>query len=634
MNNNQHMSSYSRVISNMKNTGTKRGQAVPRKGHEAVMISNSAGGVTYGISDEDLIDRILILGTSGNSYYSTAEKLTSDSIDSVKRMVAEGKGQMVVDHLRSVYNDGRAPKQDPTFFVLALLTQSDIPLEVRKAALQIVTGLRTFSQLYSWVALKKQLGSGQKGFGRATRSALLELFKTKTGQQLVYQGTKYTSRKCGTESWSIADVISCGHIPSKVLPADSQVAIAYMVKGLDAAQKVADTFVDTEHFARCSDVMQYLNAVEVVKKLECTSDTAIQFIRQYHLPREVLSTHLLNDVNIWKSLLYTTNVSTGGQITHRVTMPITALIRNLGVMSSRGIFDDAMVTKAVVGYLTNQNALRNGRVHPVALLLAKLTYQSGHGLKGKLSWPVSAHIVQALEDGFYLAFGNIEGTGKRILHAVDCSGSMTAAACAVPHLTACQAVSTLVMEAVRREHKHHQAQLAKGENSTYVQDVMLFNNTGTYVTILPTDKLDETMKKVQANNFGSTDCAQPMIKALEKFKKSKDDGKYDLFVVYTDNETWFGNVHPSEALDNYRSATGIDAKMVVVATTPTSNSIGFGGRSNSILDMSNTKNNSPLALNIVGFDLNAPTLIKNFASGTLGTVEESGIEEYEMVEDV
>jgi 60 kDa SS-A/Ro ribonucleoprotein len=632
------MSSYSRVISNIKNIGTKNGQAVPRNGHEAIMKPNSAGGMTYAVSDEDLIDRILILGTSGNSYYSTAEKLTSDSIDSIKRMVAEGKGHMVVDHLRSIYNDGRAPKQDPTFFVLALLTQSDIPLEVRKAALQIVIGLRTFSQLYSWIALKKQLG-GHKGFGRATRSALLELFKTKNGQQLVYQGTKYISRKCGTESWSIADIISCGHIPSKVLAPDSQVAIAYMVKGLEAAQKVAETFINStnlEHFTSCTNVMQYLNAVEAVKKLECNSDTAIQFIRQYHLPREVLSTHLLNDVNVWKALLYTINVSTGGQIYHHVTMPITALIRNLGVMSSRGIFEDETITNAVVGYLTNQNVLKNGRVHPVAILLAKLTYQSGHGLKGKLSWTVSNRIVQALEDGFYLAFGNIEGTGKRILHAVDCSGSMTAAICAVPHLTACQAVSTLVMEAVRREHKHHQNVLTKGENSIYVQDVMLFNKTGTFVTVLHTDRLDATMKKVQDSNFGSTDCAQPMIKALEKFKQSNGtDGLYDLFIVYTDNETWFGTIHPSEALDNYRQATGIDAKMIVVATTPTSNSIGYN-RHNSILDTSNAKNNSPLTLNIIGFDLNAPILIKNFASGGLGsgTIVDADIEEYEIVEDV
>jgi 60 kDa SS-A/Ro ribonucleoprotein len=544
-------------------------------------------------------------------------------------MVSEGKGQMVVDHVRSVYESGRAPKQDPTFFVLALLTQSDAPLDVRKSALEIVSHMRTFTQLYSWIALKKQLANGHKGFGRATRNALLELFKSKTGQQLVYQGSKYNSRKIGTEVWTIADVISCAHIPSKVLSPDSQVAVAYMVNGLESAQKVADKYVGNQ---QCSEVMQYLNAVEAVKASTCTTDVAVQLIRQYRLPREVLSTHLLNDINIWKALLYTTHVGTGGSIQHKVTMPITALIRNLGVMSSRGVFDDESVLNSVVNYLKNQHVLRNGRVHPVALLVAKLTYQSGHGLKGKLSWAVSKPIVEALEDAFYLAFGNIEGTGKRILHAVDCSGSMSSSTCAVPMITACQAVSTLVMEAVKREHKHHQEILAKGENSVYVQDVALFKHTFEEIVVAHTDRLDQVMRKVQDNNFGSTDCSLPMVKALEKFKRTRgNSGLYDMFIVYTDNETYYGSIHPSEALDNYRKATGIDAKMVVVATTPTRNSIGFfqrGGQPN--------KDNTPYALNISGFDLNAPTLIKNFTQGGINSsvVEAETEEDYELVEDV
>lgn len=36
--------------------------------------------------------------------------------------------------------------------------------------------------------------------------------------------------------------------------------------------------------------------------------------------------------------------------------------------------------------------------------------------------------------------------------------------------------------------------------------------------------------------MGATDCAQPMLWALEKKKP------FDAFIVYTDNETWFGDV--------------------------------------------------------------------------------------------
>jgi 60 kDa SS-A/Ro ribonucleoprotein len=260
----------------------------------------------------------------------------------------------------------------------------------------------------------------------------------------------------------------------------------------------------------------------------------------------------------------------------------------------------------------------------VAVLVAKTTYDRGAGIKGSLTWPVNGVISSALEEAFYVAFGHIEGTGKRVLHAVDCSGSMTAAACALPNLTACQAVSCLVMEAVRREHKHATLMMATGVEVPVVQDVMLFNSTGTMVDVRPTHKLADVMRLVQAHNFGTTDCAQPMLKAIKEYKESKGTkGLYDLFVVYTDNETYYaGSAHPSQLLDDYRTLTGLDAKMVVIATTPTSHTIAYGGsyggRGNMLAPAPGVE--TKYTLNIAGFDLNGPELIRNFMkSGSLGT---------------
>lgn len=632
--------SYHSVISNIVEKG-RTGQQDPRQGHEKIMIKNAAGGMTYEVSDEELIDRILILGTNANTYYSSATKLTTDSINSIQRMISEGKGNMIYEHLKSVYETGRAPKQDPTFFVMALLTQSNVPIDVKKNALLLVSSLRTFSQLYMWEGMRKQLAGGKKGFGRSVRNAILQLFKNKTGMQLVYQGTKYQSRKYGDESWSIADIISCAHIPSKTLTPDAQIAIAYMINGISGASKIMDKFKSTEHELACDEIMKYLHAVELVKSEYGGSiDDVVQLIRQHHLPREVLNTSLLNNITVWKSLLFKTHMNSNGNMSYQILMPITALIRNLGVMSAKGLFNESEITNAVIKHLTNKNVLKKGRVHPVALLVAKLTYQTGRGIKGKLNWQVNAQISSALEDAFYISFQCIDGTGKRILHAVDCSGSMTCATCAVPHITACQAVGTLMLEAVKREHNYHTKKIEAGEKSEYVQDVMLFNNKGSFVNVTHQMRLNEVMQTIQDRNFGATDCAQPMIRALAEYNKSKQNkGKYDLFIIYTDNQTYYGNVHPSEALDKYRKATNIDAKMIVIATTPTSNSIGYGGScfnscSNSILDEKNKKNNTPLALNIVGFDLNAPALIKNFSTGSNECDTNENENDYDLVDDI
>lgn len=43
-------------------------------------------------------------------------------------------------------------------------------------------------------------------------------------------------------------------------------------------------------------------------------------------------------------------------------------------------------------------------------------------------------------------------------------------------------------------------------------------------------------KNLVSIDFGSTDCALPMIWALEKKEE------FDVFIVITDNETWAGSV--------------------------------------------------------------------------------------------
>ncbi len=103
------------------------------------------------------------------------------------------------------------------------------------------------------------------------------------------------------------------------------------------------------------------------------------------------------------------------------------------------------------------------------------------------------------------------------------------------------------------------------------------------------------MKAVSNLPFGGTDCALPMLYALERGLK------VDAFVVYTDSETWAGNIHPVQALREYRKKTGIAAKLVVVGMV----SNGF-----SIADP-----NDGGMLDVVGFDAAAPALIADFIRG-------------------
>ena len=83
-----------------------------------------------------------------------------------------------------------------------------------------------------------------------------------------------------------------------------------------------------------------------------------------------------------------------------------------------------------------------------------------------------------------------------------------------------------------------------------------------------------------------------MLWALEKGIKA------DAFVVYTDNETWYGDIHPAQALRRYREQTGIPAKLVVV---------GMVANQFTIADPQDAG-----MLDVVGFDTAVPNLITQF----------------------
>jgi 60 kDa SS-A/Ro ribonucleoprotein len=261
-------------------------------------------------------------------------------------------------------------------------------------------------------------------------------------------------------------------------------------------------------------------------------------------------------------------------------MPMTAMIRNLATMTRVGLLaPGSNATKNVVAKLGDNTRLAKARIHPVAVLAALLTYKSGRGAKGSSTWSPIAQIVDALDGAFYATFKTIEPSGKRMLLALDVSGSMSWGTIAgVPGLTprVGSAAMSLVTAASEKDHT-----------------ILGFSDKLVPLAISPRQRLDDAVAAIDRIPMGGTDCAQPMIYA----QKNKVD--VDTFVVYTDNETWAGSVHPAQALRAYRQARGIPAKLVVVGMT----SNGF-----TIADP-----NDAGMLDVVGFDTATPPVISDFA---------------------
>jgi 60 kDa SS-A/Ro ribonucleoprotein len=113
------------------------------------------------------------------------------------------------------------------------------------------------------------------------------------------------------------------------------------------------------------------------------------------------------------------------------------------------------------------------------------------------------------------------------------------------------------------------------------------------VSISPRQRLDDVVRRTAGMPFGGTDCALPMLEAL------KHRWEIDVFVVYTDSETWAGRIHPVQALRRYRAKMGIPARLVVV---------GMASNGFSIADPDDAG-----MLDVVGFDTVTPGLIASFA---------------------
>jgi 60 kDa SS-A/Ro ribonucleoprotein len=115
-------------------------------------------------------------------------------------------------------------------------------------------------------------------------------------------------------------------------------------------------------------------------------------------------------------------------------------------------------------------------------------------------------------------------------------------------------------------------------------------------TGLPTMSIDDALKLVEMP-FSSTDCALPMIRALENREP------VDAFVIYTDSETYMGKIHPQVALEEYRRGMGIEAKLIVV------------GMTSNCLTIADPKDLN--TLNLAGFDTATPRIINDFIGGGL-----------------
>src|SRR5262249_32160096 len=85
----------------------------------STQVANSAGGFTWQLDDWARLDRFLILGSEGGPYSIGERKLPVETAAVVRRCIP-ADGLRTVQRIVAISDAGRAPKNDPAIFALAM----------------------------------------------------------------------------------------------------------------------------------------------------------------------------------------------------------------------------------------------------------------------------------------------------------------------------------------------------------------------------------------------------------------------------------------------------------------------------------------------------------------------------------
>ncbi|GMT20734.1 hypothetical protein PFISCL1PPCAC_12031, partial [Pristionchus fissidentatus] len=603
---------------------------------------NCEGYDTLAVDDVTKIKRFLILGTTGGTFYAKEQKLTMANVESLKEIIIRGQAHLILDCLKEVSLSGKSQKQESLLLSLALCSRFGVSAlskasnelskhvfyeylrEMHKEATGLVNHVcRTATQLFSYVAYCEMVSADiiitkeeevekrneepghqarkrktretlekaaeaakpvpkSTGWGRVMRKCIQNWYLSKTPEELAVAVTKYRSRN----GWSHRDLLRLSHpIPrvdhqrivfehifyyatkgecqprKRLFPADSCWAETVRMKYTEDQLAEEDTSEGLLYLERVSSLSPYT-----------PEDEIIWSIRHFRLTWEMIPSKHLNSKEVWKAIVE--------------RMPMLAMIRNLAKMQTVGLFKgekkEGDKIAHVVSYLTNVEALKKARIHPIQILLAKTVYDSGAGDKGSLVWTPRPELSTALEDAFYLTFQHVKKTELRYCIALDCSSSM------------CSKLSGSVLNG-RTASAAIAMNIMKTEDTV---ECITFCNKTESLPFTKESKLAEITDHMKTIKQGDTSGSLPMTWATRIGKK------FDVFLIFTDNDLNGEGPSTIRALTNYRRQSGIEeAKLIVVSMAANASSIASPDDKG--------------MMDIVGFDPSIPQIIHDFVMGNI-----------------
>lgn len=551
------------IFANYGHQQTMTPQSQPIPGRD--MLPNNAGGYSFQLDKWERLNRFLIISSEGGTYYVKQGKLTEQNAIAAIACIKED-GVRAVELARDINVGNRAPKTDSQLFLLVLaLRHGDQATKnaVTAAARQM---LRTGTHLLHFCAMADGLG----GWNRTKRRIVRQWFEDHPSDSVAYQVLKCQSR----DGWSMKDALRVTHPIAPTYPHASvydwtcgREAMAAHWPPILHAHALMRGVVTAESGMTREALMAVLEAVEA------------------NVPREALPTEALQNKCVWEALV--------------PNMGLHAIFRSLGAMTSNGALEEGSeITRLVAARMKDTAALRRQRVHPFVPLLASLMYRQGHGDRSSRTWIPIRQVIEALDDSFELAFDAVKPTGKRMLVAIDISGSMSASCIGTPIVASTAAAAMAIAIAAPEPfatvvHFDSQVQRVVGiTKRTVISSLQTASGGGTDLSAAVRWALGERgVINPYISKFLYTPMqSPPTLRA--------DPQKFEAIIVLTDNETWAGQAHNQQLLERYRKDVSPESKFVCCS---------MAANHANIIDPTDG-----LSLGCAGLDGNLPSIITDF----------------------
>ncbi|XP_053373239.1 RNA-binding protein RO60-like [Mercenaria mercenaria] len=548
--------------------------------------------------------RFIIIG-SERTYYAREKELERENARCIDRLIKANRGAEVLQTIKDISISRRNVRQNSLLLAYAICARSN-DSDTKSAAYALMSEIcRIPTHLFMFIKYCEEVSKDERpdtgtGWGRAHKRAIGNWYTNfeKNPEKLARLITKFKNR----ENWCHKDVLRLSHTCTE----DQVMAFifSYIINGYEKAMaKFRQTVLEMSQ-EEASKFRKISGLIKVFDDAARCGDAnnLCAMIKEHKLAWEQCNQNLRNKKEIWCALL--------------PHMPPEALIRNLGKMTSYGMFaensedeqealdkirsinvprdaaDQEPRERSVEGNediederpWLSRNSYRNF-LHPLRIFFAWIIYKTGHGDRGNSTWGPNTRITNALEKAFYRGYTAVEPTGQTFYLAVSVSPSMSRHIFKSRTVTCSMAAATMLMLTARTE-----------ENCI----IKAFGQRTEDLDISPTDTLEQVEHKMRNAQHGQpTDCAEPIKDAIDMQRKD-----IDVFVIYTDSETCIGNVHPYQALCEYRKySANPRVKMVVCGMCAT--------------DLTIADKEDQYMLDIAGFDSNAPWIISEFARGQL-----------------